>query len=164
MSSLRYAALLLAAAALGCGAPGASTTSETKPGAPALAPVSAPELNLSRVADGQFGIVLRAPDDRRPRMVDVRVRWSKGWKLSDSKAGETAAAAQKSLVVKPVSDTEARVLVFSSTNTQRLNDGVLAQLSLSGSGKGTIEIVPLPPMLAPAEAEPGLHIGDPLAL
>jgi hypothetical protein len=56
------------------------------------------------------------------------------------------------------------VVVFSSSNTQRLSDGVLAQLSLSGSGKGTIEIVPLAPMLAPAEAEPGLHVGDPLAL
>ncbi len=164
MSSLRYAALLLSSAVLGCGAPGASTASESKADAPALAPVSAPELNLSRLTNGQVGIVLRAPDDRRPRMVDVRVRWSQGWTLSDNKAGDAAAAAQKSLVVKPVSDTEARVLVFSSSNTQRLSDGVLAQLSLSGSGNGTIEIVPLPPMLAPAEAEPGLHIGDPLAL
>lgn len=97
-------------------------------------------------------------------MVDVHVRWSKGWTLQAQAAGSATTSSQKSLHIKPVSETEARVIVLSSSNTERLGDGVLAELSLSGSGKGTAEIIATPPMLAPADTEQGLHLGEPVSL
>ncbi|HYQ40707.1 MAG TPA: hypothetical protein VER11_02025 [Polyangiaceae bacterium] len=165
MSTLRLLALALSSTLLACGGPTSKGSgTEASGGASALAPVSAPELTLQRVGEGQVTVTLRAPDERRPRMVDARVRWSKGWSLDSQQAGNAANASDKTLYVKPVSETEARVIVFSSSNTQRLPDGVLAQLKFSGSGKGTVEIVPVPPMLAPADTEQGLHIGDPISL
>jgi hypothetical protein len=152
--------LLTAAALVACGADGGASASETKP----VTSVSSPELNLKSLGDGKVTLELRTPAERKPRMVDVHVRWSKGWTLQGHALGEAATAGQKSLYLKPVSDTEARVIVFSSSNTERLGDGALAELTFVGTGKGTAEIVPAPPMLAPAETEQGLHVGDPVSL
>jgi len=165
VSALRLLALALSSTLLACGGPSSKGNApEASGGTSSLSPVSTPELSLQRVAEGQVTVTLRAPDERRPRMVDARVRWSKGWSLDAQQAGNAANASEKSLYVKPVSETEARVIVFSSSNTQRLADGVLAQLKFSGSGKGSVEIVPVPPMLAPADTEQGLHIGEPVSL
>lgn len=164
MIAERAAWLLAFTLATACGSPSGGGGADTSsPGATA-APVSTPELNLRRLADGKVAVELRAPDGRRPRMVDVHVRWSKGWALQAHAAGSATTGSQKTLYIKPVSDTEARVIVFSSANTDRLGDGVLAELTLGGGGKGSAEIIATPPMLAPAETEQGLHIGDPISL
>ena len=164
MKTLRCLALLAMGGVLACGSPGASTSSNPSPTSTASAAVTSPELNLKRLSEGKIAVELRTPVDRKPRMVDVHVRWTKGWTLQANAQGSATTGAQKMLVVKPVSDTEARVIVFSSSNTERLADGALAELTLSGSGKGTAEIIPSPPMLAPADTEQGLHIGDPVSL
>ena len=164
MKARLWLAPLAAGGLLACGSPGASTSSDATTTSTASAAVTSPELNLKRVSDGKIAVELRSPADRKPRMVDVHVRWSQGWTLQGQTQGSATTRSQKMLIVKPVSDTEARVIVFSSSNTERLADGSLAELTLSGSGKGSAEIIPSPPMLAPAETEQGLHIGDPISL
>ena len=164
MKALLWLAPLALGSLLGCGASGGSNNADSTRTSTSSAAVTSPELNLRRVGDGKVAVELRSPPERKPRMVDVHVRWSKGWTLQGNAQGSATSASQKMLVVKPVSDREARVIVFSSSNTERLGDGSLAELTLSGSGKGSAEIIPSPPMLAPADTEQGLHIGDPISL
>jgi hypothetical protein len=106
--------------------------------------------------------MLDAAPKRAPRMVEVRLRWSKSASIAGHQPGGAALAASKDVYLQRVADDEARVIVFAAGNTERIESGVLAELATSGSGQ--LEIVPMAPMMAPAEAEEGLLVGDPVQL
>lgn len=129
--------------------------------------VAAPALVLTADSGGRLTLGLRAVRDRAPRMAEVHLGWSPGWRLTGWEAGAAARQAGKDVVVQEEIG-GARVLVFASGNAERLSDGVLAELRLEreegASPDGTAEILARAPMLAPGEAEQGLRLGPPVAL
>ncbi|MCH2110663.1 MAG: hypothetical protein MK135_15180 [Polyangiaceae bacterium] len=117
---------------------------------------------LSLVKRGNDVVVVGSFSERAPRMMDLHLKWDGSLVVSDAIAGASSTLAEKTVRLIP-EDGGARLLVFSSENVNEIQSGDLAVLKLQGSAS-TIEIVPTPPMLAPAEAEVGLLLSDPLKL
>ena len=160
-SALRHiwAPCLFALAMSGCG--GSSTEKSSAPAPSAHGQAESPRLELTR---DSAGTVLLQYGGGKARMAEVRLKWSGTWTLANHEAGEAATAAEKDVRVIPIGSNEARLLVYSAGNTNTIGSGTLAKLTLKGGSGGSIDIVSSPPMLAPAEAEQGLRIGDPLSL
>lgn len=152
-------ALLMGCFALACSSQASSGGSQSTP----VEFSDATRLRLSG-ASGRVALELDATESAAPRMAEVRVKWTGGWHIAKSEAGAAALAASKKVIVQPMGDSEARILVFASDNTNSLHSGPLAHLSLEGGSGGTIDIVPTPPFLAPTESEKGLQLGEPLSL
>ncbi len=98
------------------------------------------------------------------RMADLHLTWTGGWTLKGSEPGTAAVAAEKEVRIAPEGANGVRVTVFSASNLNKIGAGELVSLQLEGGSGGQVDIVPQPPMLAPAEAEEGLKLGEPLPL
>lgn len=100
------------------------------------------------------------------RMAEVRVEYDPAvLAFTGSDAGESASAAGKRLVVQDEGDA-LRVLVFATTNTARLDSGLLATLAFARrtGARTALTLRPERPLLAPPEADAGLVLGAPLVL
>ena len=161
---MRYCIVVLG---LLCSSMGCSHSVESPGPTPAEVDVDGIEstgLSLAKMGD-RIELRFQSAAEPRPRMMELQLRWSPGWELSDYAAGTAAIKADKGIVVQPLDETTARVVVFASTNTNPIGNGTVLDFSLANSGAtapGTVEILVTPPMFAPAQSEQGLRIGPPV--
>ncbi len=153
-------ALLVVAltALLGCGGPDAASDHERS---------TSPQrstLELSANGDDLLLTYERATDASGPRIVEVLVRHSETLQLEEGVPGSAAVAAGKDVIVQRRDPTTLRVLVFSSSNTQELDSGVLAVLRLNRTSEAPAraEILLDKPLFAPQSAQRGLTVSDPI--
>lgn len=101
-----------------------------------------------------------------PRVAEVMIDRSANLELVGYQAGDAATLAGKQVVVQEPSPDQLRVLLFSPSSITELGSGVLATLQLrrSGAAGATLDLNTSKPIFAPAPANEGLAIGDPLHL
>lgn len=114
------------------------------------------------------GLVVQAhfsPTAQAARMADIRIATSEPLTLLGSSEGAALSAADKGIVVRPI-EGGVRVIIMSSTNTNPIGRGELFTLRFArpGDGPTTFTLLADEPILAPAGAEEGLRLGDPLTL
>jgi hypothetical protein len=103
----------------------------------------------------------------RPRAAEVFLLVSSSLRYVDAQAGPSAVAAGKQLVVQPKEGAVLRTVLFSSTNLETMGPGRLLTWTFEavGSGPARLELVDTGnPALAPAGANEGLELGDPLVV
>jgi hypothetical protein len=113
----------------------------------------------SRVALSLRG-ELQAP----ARVAEIWLAYTPNLRLVDSAAG--AAVGNKAFVVQPRAGGRLRTIVYSATDLSGIGEGTVGSYVFEriGPGEATIQIVPQGQVFAPAGANEGLVVGDPLIL
>ena len=163
-------ALLLGAAGTGCGQQG-----DGKHGEPPTETVAGDTVGQRRVwleaeTDGE-DVQLRVRFERPlagsgPRVAEIVIERSDNLELVSAGAGEAAEAAGKQVVVQEQPDGALRVLMFAPGNVTELGSGAIAQLHLrrTGAAAAKLDLRTDKPLFAPAQANEGLRIGEPLQI
>ena len=107
---------------------------------------------------------LRPDDGQGPRMMELYVGIPEGLSLAGSEALESTIGADKDLVVQEADGLELRLIIMSTKNLNTLDSGPLARLRLqrAAGATGKIEFIDRHPIFAPAEADRGVTLGEPL--
>lgn len=106
----------------------------------------------------------RPEDNPGPRMMELFVRPSPGLKYLSSEPLAVVTSAGKQLVTQEQEDGTIRLVVFATSNLNRLESGPVARLVLARQGQGSqsLELVDQRPVFAPTEAEQGTTLAEPL--
>ena len=104
------------------------------------------------------------PDAVAPRIVELYVEHGADLTLVETLTGAAASAAGKQAVGQARSPTMARLLIFSAGNVRTIDSGVLAELRFNKQGEGasSIRLVEGDQVFAPAEANVGLVVSEPV--
>ena len=105
----------------------------------------------------------RDPARPGPRMMELHLRVTGDLAYLHAERLAAAEAAGKDLTVQPRDDGTLRVLLFTTTNVNRLGPGPLARLWFA-RGAGTVTLLEQSPIFAPPEADLGVTLGQPLTL
>jgi hypothetical protein len=113
------------------------------------------DLHYTRVA-GQLG----------PRMMELFLEPSAQLNLLGSEGLGAVLAAQKQLVVQEAEAGSLRVVVYSAGNLNELQSGPLARFRFQApkDGSVTLKLLDRRPLFAPADADRGTTLGDPLVI
>lgn len=98
------------------------------------------------------------------RVAEIVIDRSTNLELVESAAGDAATAAGKQVIVQEPDSAHLRILVFSSASTTELSTGEVATLHLrrTSNSTATLDLNTDKPIFAPAQANEGLSVGDPL--
>jgi hypothetical protein len=108
----------------------------------------------------------RQADQPAPRAVELFLKASEGLLYEESERLSAAEAAGKRLVVQSNGLGPLRVTLFGTESLDRLDSGPLARFTFhrSGGARATLRILPGDPVFAPAEANQGLRMPEPLKI
>ncbi len=145
--------------------PSASTTD---PATTPLGPAPTIQLAIAERTDTTVTIDLTyAPDAQMaaPRNVELWLKHSDGLAYRSSQALSAVDVAGKTLVVQPKASGELRTIIYSAS-LERLGAGPVARFEFDvvGDGAATLEVQSKLPIFAPAEANQGLMLPDPLVV
>jgi len=147
---------------------------EHSPPAP-LPPREANEVGVSRVwlqADDDEDALsvtvhyARGADSAGARVAEIVIDRSPELDLLSFETGAAADHAGKDVVVQEANDKQLRVLLFSPSSVTELEAGVLATIRLRhpAGARGELDLNTDKPLFAPAPANEGLAIGEPVQL
>ena len=99
-----------------------------------------------------------------PRVMDLYLKTSSNVELVAYEAGEALNVARKNLMVRAGDENQLRLVALSQGNINRIQSGSVAKLQLrrTDSRGATVNIEISKPIFAPAEANHGLQLGDPI--
>ena len=173
---LRHIALMGAALALvtvGC-EPQASPEPVEQPAIDDNDPIEDLDATLSLVSADVPGdavavdlIYRPAENMERPRTVEVWLKTSPGLTFESAEPLDATLTSGKSLVAQAKPDHEVRLVLFSTANLDRLPPGGIARLHFTasnGSQNETVELLDRRPMFAPAAADKGVLLPEPLTV
>jgi hypothetical protein len=100
-----------------------------------------------------------------PRMMELYLQAAAGLKYASSEPLAAVEAAGKQLVVQAEDDGMVRTVIFATNNVDRLQAGPLARfIFLRQEGVRRIELLDRHPIFAPADADTGLTLSEPLVI
>ncbi len=101
-----------------------------------------------------------------PRVLELRVALSGPVELLSAERGTALEHAEKEFIVQQREPGVVRLVAYAASNTHEVDSGLLARLKLRRTGPGAIraDLLTDRPVFAPAAAQQGLWIGDPLSL
>src|SRR4029079_17938042 len=117
--------------------------------------------------DGNVSLnMTRGTQPIHARMLEAFIEASQPVTLAGHEIGGAASAARKQVIVQQKDDRHLRVIVFASDNVNELGDGVLTTLQLDPEDDAplTLDILTERPLFAPAGANDGLVLGDPVTM
>lgn len=99
-----------------------------------------------------------------PRVMDVYLRLSGNLEYVSSEKGRALIDSSKELVVQRKGENMLRLVSYSSTSINELRSGVLAHLVFRKTDdmRAQVEILTDAPIFAPAQANEGLLVGEPI--
>lgn len=105
-------------------------------------------------------------DHAGPRVMELTLKHSPSLKYISAIAGEALQQAGKQLIVQTPGSDRVRAVAYSSISLQDIDTGTLLSLRFERKepGKATVEILTEKPIFAPAAANQGLIVSDPLVL
>ena len=108
----------------------------------------------------------RRPDKQGPRVAEILLRHSDNLAFVSAEVQGAVTEAGKELVAQAKDGGVVRLVVFGTTSLSELESGPLARLDLkkTGPGKATLSILPEMPIFAPAPANQGLLLPEPLVV
>ena len=131
--------------------------------------IDRPQLSLlSNTLEKQFDVSVdfsrSRKSDKGPRVVELQLEYSSNLNYINHKKGGTLEKSDKQLHVQELENNQLRLVVFAIDNTNEIDTGRLATLTfkkLDGE-KSTVRILTDSPIFAPAEANEGLLVSEPL--
>ena len=108
----------------------------------------------------------RRADSQGPRVAEILLRHSDNLRFVSTEAQEAVTTAGKELVAQARDDGVVRLVIFGTTSLSELDSGPLARLEFrkTGTGKATLSVLPEMPIFAPAAANQGLLLPEPLVV
>lgn len=140
------------------------------PTAPSSDASDAPTLSLEVVAQAADSVTVdliynRAELDA-PRIMELYIETSANITFKTSYAGPAAESADKQVVVQPQDDGSLRTIVYSGQSLHPIDSGAVVryEFARSGTGEASLNFLERMPIFAPAGANNGLSLGDPVTL